>query len=186
MRAMLEACGERGYRGVSVQSVIDRYGGNRHQFYAHFPNKAQCYAAAYEYETDRRYRALMEAARAEPTWARALSTALQQLADLLASEPALARGLLVEVHVAGGSALRRRSQLVTNLTSAIDSARKHAPLRHSPPPMTASFMLGAIESFVTTALLRDAPGEFADGLPQLAEMVLTAYFGPDEAARQRG
>jgi hypothetical protein len=47
-------------------------------------------------------------------------------------------------------------------------------------------MLGAIESFVTTALLRDAPHEFAEGLPQLAEMVLTAYFGPDEAAEQLG
>src|SRR5215204_4187898 len=51
--AMLAACGQKGYRRVAVQDVIDRYGGNRVQFYRHFSSKADCYAAAYEDEVER-------------------------------------------------------------------------------------------------------------------------------------
>jgi AcrR family transcriptional regulator len=45
--AVLEASGERGFRGFSVQSAIERYGGNRVQFYRHFPHKAAAFEEAY-------------------------------------------------------------------------------------------------------------------------------------------
>src|SRR5689334_9384394 len=53
LEAMLETCGEKGYRRVAVQDVIDRQGGNRVQFYRHFSSKADCYAAAHGEEIDR-------------------------------------------------------------------------------------------------------------------------------------
>jgi AcrR family transcriptional regulator len=180
MEAMLEVCGERGYREVSVQSVLDRSGASRRQFYSHFRSKSDCYADAYEFEVERRYAALLRAAAREETWARAVVTALRKMADLLENRPSLARGLLIEVHVAGGRALSKRAEVLARLAAALDGAREDPGVRHSPPPLTSAFMLGTIEAYITRTLLREAPQEFGAGMRELAEMVLSAYFGRDE------
>lgn len=181
MEAMLEACGEHGYRAATVQNAIDGYGGHRQQFYAHFAGKAQCYAAAYEFEIERLYAKLRCLALVEPSWQQGLVAVLGGLADFICERPVLARGLLVEVHVAGGPALLKRLEVFERLTRTVDSARRETGSRHSPPPVTATFMVGAIEAAVTSALSRAEPGDFAAAVPELAQMVLAAYFG-DEIA----
>lgn len=183
METMLEACGEKGYRNVSVQDLIDRYGGSRHQFYAHFPNKEECYAAAYEVEVERRYAALMAILAAEESWSQGLLEGLRRTAAFLDERPALARGLFVEVHVAGGRALRKRAEMVARLTQTLDQARSERDdLDIAPPPMTAAFMLGSIRCFVTGALARGAPQEFAAEVRGFYRLVLSAFPGPETAA----
>ena len=145
MEAMLEVCGERGYRRASVQNVLDRCGASRRQFYSHFRSKSDCYAAAYEIEIERRYAALVGArARKDlgpggrhrsPGNGRAPGDAAR-----------LARGLLIEVHVAGGRAMGKRAEILARLAEALDGAREDPGVRHSPPPLTSAFMLGAIEA----------------------------------------
>ena len=180
---MLEACGEKGYRNVSVQHLIDRYGGSRHQFYAHFANKEECYADAYEMEIERQYASLMETIRAEDSWSQGLLEALRRTAAFLDERPALARGLFVEVHVAGGRALRKRSEMVVRLTRTLDEARSER-VDHdtAPPPMTAAFMLGSIRSFVTGALVRNAPEEFAAEVSGFYRLLLSAFPGAETTA----
>lgn len=184
MEAALEACGERGYRGATVQDVIDRYGGHRQQFYKHFANKAECYFAAYESEVERLYAALRDLAMAETSWQRGLVAVLEGLAEFICTRPTFARGLLVEVHVAGGPALLKRLEVFERLTRAVDSARRETESRHSPPPVTATFMVGAIEAAVTSALTRAQPQDFGVAVPELAQMVLAAYFGDEIAGEE--
>lgn len=184
MRAALEACGARGYRDATVQNVIDRYGGHRQQFYKHFASKAACYVAAYESEVERLYATLGKLAAEEGSWQRGLVAVLEGLAEFLCTRPTLARGLLVEVHVAGGPALLKRLEVFERLTRAVDSARHETESRHSPPPVTATFMVGAIEAAVTSALTRARPQDFAEAVPELAQMVLAAYFGDEIAGEE--
>jgi AcrR family transcriptional regulator len=184
MEAAIEVCGEHGYREATVQDVIDRYGGHRQQFYKHFSGKAECYAAAYEFEVDRLYATLADRAAAEPSWHRGVVAMLNGLADFLCERPAFARGLLVEVHVAGGPALLKRLEVFERLTRAVDSARHETESRHSPPPVTATFMVGAIEAAVTSALSRAEPQDFAAAVPELAQMVIAAYFGDEIAGEE--
>lgn len=186
MEAAIEACGERGYREATVQNVIDRYGGHRQQFYKHFAGKAECYAAAYEFEVERLYAALRDRAAGEPSWHQGLVALLTGLGEFLCERPTFARGLLVEVHVAGGAALLKRLEVFERLTHAVDSARHETESRHSPPPVTATFMVGAIEAAVTSALTRAKPRDFADAVPELAHMILAAYFGDEIAGEETG
>jgi len=181
MEAMLEACGERGYRSASVQDVIDRYGGHRQQFYAHFASKAECYAAAYELEIDRRYATLAEVAGSAASWRVGLRATLRELARFVCERPLLASGLLVEVHVAGGPALLKRMEVFERLTRAIDGARRETGSRHSPPPVTATFMVGTIEAAVVSSLTKGVPESFAAAVPELGRIVVAAYFGDDAA-----
>jgi AcrR family transcriptional regulator len=184
MEATIEACGERGYREATVQGIIDRYGGHRQQFYKHFAGKAECYAVAYEFEVERLYAALRARAEAEPSWHRGLVSLLSGLGEFLCERPKFARGLLVEVHVAGGPALLKRLEVFERLTRAVDSARHETGSRHSPPPVTATFMVGAIEAAVTSSLTRAEPADFAAAVPELAHMILAAYFGDDIAGEE--
>lgn len=182
--AMLEACGELGYREVAVRDVIERYGGYRLQFYRLFANKAECYALSYAAEAARLCAALLRTASEQADWRAALRAALAELARYATHDPAAARGLLVEVHVAGGNALEKKREMSERLTRAIDSARRETESRHSPPPMTASFMISAIEASVCEALEQGEPRRFAAAVPELAQMVVAAYFGERTALEE--
>jgi len=183
MEAMLVASGELGYHEVSVARVLEYYGGNRAQFYELFADKAECYAAAYEWEAGRLCGAMLGAAVAAGGWRAGLRAGLGELADFAAGRPLAAKGLLIEVHAAGGPALVKRKEVIERLTRAIDGARRETESRHSPPPMTALFMVGAIEECVCARLLKGDVETLRAAVPELAQLVVTAYFG-DEAGRE--
>ena len=180
---MLAACGEKGYRRVAVQDVIDRYGGNRVQFYRHFSSKADCYAAAYEDEIDRLQARVLASVATASGWRPELRAGLEELARFAEEDPLVARGLLVEVHVAGGPALSKRAEVHDRVIAVIDGGRREGA-HPSPPPITAQFMAGAIESTLTGALTTDDPGAFAAAVPELAHMVVSAYLGEEAASEE--
>src|SRR3954451_2665748 len=87
LEAMLTTCGEKGYRRVAVQDVIEAYGGNRVQFYRLFSSKADCYAAAHEDEIERLQARVLGAASAGGDWRRALRAALDEIAAFAEERP---------------------------------------------------------------------------------------------------
>jgi AcrR family transcriptional regulator len=184
LRAMLAICGEKGYRRVAVQDVIDRYGGNRVQFYRHFASKADCYATAYEHEVGLLVQRVFAASRPEPLWRLGLRAGLDELARFAVADPSLARGLVVEVHVAGDPALKRRAEVCERFARAIDAGRSSAVPPHSPPPITSRFMVGAIESSLADALAAGEPQDFSAAVPELAHMVVATYLGEDAAGEE--
>lgn len=184
IEAMLTASGKLGYRNVAVRHVLEGYGGYRVQFYHHFAGKAECYAAAYEVEIERLCARLLDAAVAEGSWRPGLRAALAELGRFACERPDFARGLLVEVHVAGGPARAKREEVFERLSRAIDSARRETlESRHSPPPITAAFMVSAIEESVARALIEGEPERFAAATPELAHLVVMHFFG-EEAAEE--
>ena len=174
---MLEQSGCRGFRDVTVQDAIDACGTNRVQFYRHFSSKAECYATAHEEGIEALCEELLAAGAAEEDWAAGLCAALRTLGSRLVAAPVRMRGLLVEVHVAGAEALVKRGEILERLSRAVDRARKDLELGHaSPPPLTAPFMVGAIEATVTRSLLSGRPEDFVAALPELAQMIAIPYL----------
>jgi len=176
MAATLLACGELGFNKVTVEAVLERYGGYRAQFYRHFANLGDCYAAAYEAEAGRLCDQLLRAGAAQPSWRQGLSAALAELATFVRERPQAARALLVDVHIAGEPAMSMRNEMFERLSRAVDSARRETESRHSPPPLTSLFMVSAIDATVVSTLLRDQLECFADTVPDLAAIVFAAYF----------
>jgi AcrR family transcriptional regulator len=177
MAAMLRACGQWGYRGVTVQRLLDGYGGNRAQFYRQFASLDVCYLAAYEAETERLGAEILAAGAAGADWRSGLRAALDQLARFAAARPLVARALLIEVHLAGPAAADKRREMLERLSRAVDSARRENQSRHSPPPLTALFMVSAIEAAAVAALAAEEPHRFEEIVPELVEVVCAAYFG---------
>lgn len=71
--------------------------------------------------------------------------------------PALARALLIEAEIAGGSALAKREQAIKFLGQAIDSAREQAAPEGRPPELTGLFVAGGVATFVGEQLATGRP-----------------------------
>lgn len=177
MTAVLRASGELGYRRLTVAAVVERYGGYRLQFYTQFANLSESYRVAYETHSERLCERLLATGAAGASWRAGLREALGALASFATEDPLLARGLLVEVHVAGPPALDIHQEVLERLSGALDRARRETTSRHSPPPLTAPFMVSAIESAVVRALVKGEPQQLRNAMPELEYLTSKVYFG---------
>ncbi len=182
VEAVLTVSGERGYENIAVQDVIEAAKASRATFYKYFEGKEDCFAQAYREASDWLYQRLAAVAGREPSWKEGLRAAVAELLEFCANQPAVARALFVEVHAAGGDALRHHEVLMERLSHAIDGARRENSSRQAPPPVTASFMVGAIETLVRSKLMSDDPPETVpELLPGILHFVVMQFYGEDAA-----
>ena len=181
LEAMLLVSGELGYERVAVKHVIERAGASRATFYKHFEDREDCFAQAHLGASEWLYRRLIGAARRQPSWREGLRAAMAELLEFCANQPEIAKALFVEVHAAGPRALAQRADLMERLSRALDSARREIPSRQAPPPVTSTFMVGAIDTLVCAKLMDGDAKRAPEMLPGLLHFVVMQYFG-DKAA----
>ena len=181
LEAMLLVSGEMGYEHVAVKHVIERAKASRATFYKHFEDREACFTQAHRDATEWLYRRLIGAAKRQTGWREGLRAGMAELLEFCANQPAIAKAVCVEVHAAGAQALAQRSELMERLSRALDSARREIPSRQAPPPVTATFMVGAIDTLVCAKLM-DGDAEHApEMLPGLLHFVVMQYFGEQAA-----
>jgi len=181
LEAMLLVSGELGYEQVAVKHVIERASASRATFYKHFEDREDCFAQAHLGASEWLYRRLIGAAKRQSSWREGLRAAMAELLEFCANQPQIAKALFVEVHAAGEQALAQRADLMERLSRALDSARREIPTRQAPPPVTSTFMVGAIDTLVCAKLM-DGDGERApEMLPGLLHFVVMQYYGEQAA-----
>lgn len=184
--AALETSGEFGHRELTVQRITNRAGLDRRDFYRWFDSAEACYAAAYEEVVEEIMADMISVVRRQEGWLRRMRAALASLGETLAAEPLLARGIFIEVHVAGGRAAAKRDEVFERLSRAVDSARREIVSRHSPPPITARLILSMVEATVVKAVMTAEPALFAKAIPDLLYVAVSFYFGPEKAQAELG
>jgi AcrR family transcriptional regulator len=178
---MLLTVGALGYERATVQEVAERAGISRDQFQRRFGGKDECFGQAYEEAADRLAESLLEAGRKAESWRLGFRAALAELLRFVAEQPLLARALLIEVRAARGQAWVKHQQVVERLIAAVDSAREEPGALRSASPMTAGFMVGAIEESIGLEIGAGRAAEVQRLLPDLSHLVVLNYFGEDEA-----
>ncbi len=163
--AMIDAVAEKGYARTSVADVVSRSGVSRATFYALFEDKAECFRAAYELAA--RQVAAVLAMGIQERFAggpgkgkgtspfQKLEWVLGSYLDILASQPAYAKALLVEVYAAGPQAVRQRQEsLEAFVDIAVAVLHEHVGIfGHGPDQRTAvKVLLHGVSSMVTTAI----------------------------------
>jgi AcrR family transcriptional regulator len=181
--AALELAGEDGYGALTVQRILMRTGTSRPAFYAIFADKEECFVRAYDGAATELEGALLAHCEESADWTQGLLGALRTLGAVLETRPAWARGVLAEAQVAGGAAGARRREAVERLSRAMDRARREiASSRHSPPPVTAAFILAAIESAAVRNLRERGGHDFGETVPELLYLGVAPYLGEKAAA----
>lgn len=179
IEAMLLTVGEKGYAKATVREIAERARITQDNFHRRFGSKEACFARAYEEAADRLGTQILEAGRAEPGWREGFRAALAELLRFVAEQPLTAKALLIEVRAARGSAWAVHQEVVERLTAAFDSVRDEPGARPDANPMTAGFVIGAIEEALS---LEIAAGR-ADGaqllLGDLTRLAFLQLFGEE-------
>jgi AcrR family transcriptional regulator len=174
MRAMLLSSGEVGYRSVTVRLVCERFGGSAADFYAEFSGTSDCFVAAYEAEAERVSSRLQSCIELHGPCRHRIEAALRELIALAVDEPAVARALFVEVHVAGGEALDLQRRILRRLVGAVE-ARGAEAAGPATPALTGEFIVGVVEQAITSSVARDRLDELHEAAPELA-MILGRFY----------
>lgn len=179
LEAMLLTVGERGYANTTVREVARRARITQDRFHRRLGSKEACFARAYEEAADRLGTQVLEACQAAPSWREGFRAALAELLRFVAEQPLKAKALLLEVRAARGSSWTVHQEVVDRLTAALDTARDEPGARPDANPMTAGFVIGAIEEALS---LEIAAGR-AEGvqllLNDLTHLAFLQLFGEE-------
>jgi AcrR family transcriptional regulator/DNA-binding MarR family transcriptional regulator len=189
--ALREIVAEQGVAAATVAHVVARAGVSRRTFYELFADREDCFLAAFEQSVEMAAQRVVPAFRAPGRWHGRVRAALLALLALFEEEPEL--GALCVVHVlgAGPDALEHRARIVRALVGAVDEGREEARRGHTPAPLTAEGVVGAVLAVLHgrlsagTGARRLAQVEPLTGLAgPLMNMIVLPYHGPAAAARE--
>jgi len=182
--AMLNAAADLGYLETNVQDVIDRAGVSRPTFYEHFSNKEDCFLAAFDTSAERLRKTVRTAARDGKAWRDRVQLGLEALLGFASREPDTARTMVVEARAASAAAVRRRVELLDDFAQCLDSeARKLLPESPGQSALTASGIVGGVESLLYSRLCKQEYDQLESLLPSLMYFVVLPYEGHEAASR---
>lgn len=181
--AMLNAAAELGYLETNVQDVIDRAGVSRPTFYEHFSNKEDCFLAAFDTSAERLRKKVHLAARSGgDVWRERVRLALEALLRFASREPDTARTMVVEARAASTTAVRRRVELMEDFAACLQSdAERLLPGGRSQTALTASGIVGGVESVLYSRLCKQEYDQLESLLPSLMYFVVLPYEGHEAA-----
>ncbi|HEX6782062.1 MAG TPA: TetR/AcrR family transcriptional regulator [Solirubrobacterales bacterium] len=182
--AMLNAAADLGYLETNVQDVIDRAGVSRPTFYEHFSNKEDCFLAAFDTSAERLREVVHSAAReGGKVWRDRVRLGLEALLRFASGEPDTARTMVVEARAASAAAVRRRVELLDYFAHCLESdALKLLPEGRSHTTLTASGIVGGVESLLYSRLCKQEYDQLESLLPSLMYFVVLPYEGHEAAA----
>jgi AcrR family transcriptional regulator len=185
-RAALELCGEVGFAQMTVAALVERSGSNLDRFYRTYGDKGRCYHAAYAAGMEELAAGALGACAQARQWVDGMRAALVWTAELAAAEPVVVRGLLGEARAADSRTRQKREEVFERLSRAIDRARRETDKpRHSPPPLTARFILLGIETSLLRFLDRPTGDEDPRGWLTGATYVAVDLYLGGAAAREQ-
>jgi AcrR family transcriptional regulator len=189
--AMAEVVAEKGYAATTVADVVERAGVSRRTFYEQFTDKEACFLAAYDVGLNvvlGRIKEAVETVPERPTpplsgghppspgatagWRDQARAGVEAFLALLASEPAFARALQVEILTAGPAALERRAGMLA-MFSAVwrgvhERARAEEPSLPELPEEVFSVLTAGFEELIRDCIRTRGTA----ALPDLAEPIL--------------
>ena len=177
VEAAMHVFGTRSFGEARVADVLERAAISRKTFYEQFADKEACFMAAYEAASVRVRDAVRVAAREQNGWDDSVHAGIEALLQFLASEPELARLLVVEVTGAGPSALRRRADAVRSFAAML------AQTSDEDAPLGAQVAAGGIWEVVHAWVLEGRADELPDLADALVECARAQIEPNDEGVR---
>lgn len=177
LEAMLLSAGEKGYAKTTVREVAERAGITQDRFHRRVGSKEACFARAYEEAAERLATDLLEACREAASWREGFRDGLAELLRFVAEQPLAAKALLLEVRAARGQAWVKHQEVVERLTAAIETAREQPGARAEASPMTAGFIVGAIEESLSIELAAGRAEGVQLLLDDLTRLAFLQLFG---------
>jgi AcrR family transcriptional regulator len=180
LRAFAVVVAEEGYVNTTVEAVLKRAQMSATTFYADFAGKDDAMLAAIDSACSQIVAAVMPAFRRAEDWPNGVRAGYGALCNFLASRPAMAQLIAVEVHAAGSPAMERRHETLRPLEELIGEGFEHEP---AAPALAAEAIVGAVFTLVYKRLQASGPSSLPALAPLLTYITLSPFLGAEEACR---
>jgi AcrR family transcriptional regulator len=180
LQALAAVVAEEGYRGATVDAVLKRAHMSATTFYGYFHGKDDAMLAAIDSAGAWIVAAVLPAFRRATDWPHGIRAAFGAFFNFLASEPAMANLVMVEVYAAGLEAMRRRTETLHPLQELIAAGYELAP---ETPRITAEGIVGGVYTLAYRHLRQGGVRSLPALAPICAYITLSPFVGPEEACR---
>lgn len=181
--ALVDTVAERGYNATTVADITKSASVSRRTFYEHFGDKEACFLAAYEMVAGHIRSSMEAAAAAFDEWPQTVRAALATMLRFLAGEPELARVCMIEPVAAGGEIAARHRASMQALVEILKAGRPEHAGQRPLPEATEETLVGGIVSLIVREISAGRAAELEKLLPDLVELTLSPYVGPEEAEK---
>ena len=179
LRGLAAVVAEQGYTHTTVDQIVKRASMSPTTFYANFSDKEDAMMAAIDSAGARMTAAVLPAFGRNPDWPRAVRGAFGALFNFLASRPALAQLLVVEVYAAGPKAIKRRDAALGEFEAAlIEEGRRRNP---EVSLLAAEAIQGGINALAYKQVRDHGPQSLTALAPIATYYTLLPFVGPEEA-----
>jgi AcrR family transcriptional regulator len=181
--ALVDTVAERGYKATTVADITNAASVSRRTFYEHFSSKEECFLAAHEMIANHITESMNGAVEVFDDWPQQVKAALATMLRFLSAEPELARVYAFEPVAAGGDIAARHSASTGGLVEILRAGRPSHAGDHPLPDVTEETLVGGIFSLIIREIIAGRTEGLERLLPDLLELTLTPYLGPEEATR---
>lgn len=184
LRAIAELVAKRGYADVTVELLVKRARVSYKTFYKHFSSKEECFLQL----VDSAYGSTEEAIRGRleeegGNWSDRVVVALGLWIERIATEPLIARAVIVEAPTVGPEMLDRYERATKAFVPLFRQGRELNPRGAELPATVEDTLSGSIFWSAYQRLIVGESERLPELLPELIELVLRTYLGQAEAAR---
>jgi AcrR family transcriptional regulator len=180
LRAFAIVVAEQDYVNTTVEAVLKRAKMSATTFYASFHGKDDAMLAAIDSACSQILAAVLPAFRRAPDWPTGVRAGYGALCNFLASRPALAELIAVEIYAAGPVAVERRSETLQPLEELIGPGFERRP---EVPTLATEVIAGAIFTLAYKRLRDSGAASLPTLAPLLTYITLSPFIGPEEACR---
>lgn len=168
-----------GFDGATVDQIVKVAAVRRNSFYEQFANKHDCVAAAYEIAQERLLGAVTFQCYSRSGPAERIGAALRAALDLLGSDPALARLVILDAPAAGPELFERHHRWLERYGRMLRFAAIGAEEVVMPSPSVEPAIVGGVFSRVKELMLAGEGEWIPDLAAELTAFTLSFYGLPE-------
>ena len=180
LAAVVRVTAEKGYESTTVGDILGEAGVGRESFYELFDDKLDCMLAAHKILIDDLVEKVGTAYYGEGRWPQRVQDALGVILDWFASDPEMARFLMVEVGAIGPAFRPIFQTEFERFTKFFDEGIDRSELNPQLDGATG-LAVGAMMARIYEEVVRGRTAELPDLLPELTYGLLVPYVGEERA-----
>jgi AcrR family transcriptional regulator len=178
IRALAVLTAERGYPAVKVEEVVRLASMSTTTFYANFAGKEDLMTAAIDSACAQAVAAVVPAFNRHASWPEAVRAGFGALLNFLASRPALARLVTVDVYAAGDSAIERRMAALAPLGALLEN---NTTIWGVTPAVVFEMIAGGVSHLLHDAVKTSGPESLPGLAPLCTYLTLIPFLGPEKS-----
>ena len=178
LRAFALVVAENGFGGTTINEVARRGAMSPATFYSHFRDKEDAMLAAIDSVMAQMATAAMTAFGRSCDWESGMRAAIGNVLNFLASRPAMAHLLTVDIFAGGDEAIERRAAGARPLAELYAQRLKLSP---EVPPIAGEAVAGGIAALVRRRILEKGTASLPALAPVCTYYALAPILGPEAA-----